>query len=67
MSPIDHEESALGLGCTAAPVFGPRHELVGALSISGSTSRLEPEQMASAVKTASLSLSRVLAGGVSYS
>jgi IclR family transcriptional regulator, acetate operon repressor len=60
----DHEEAALGLCCAAAPVFGPRHALIGALSISGSTCRMEPEQMASAVKTASLSLSRVLAGGV---
>jgi IclR family transcriptional regulator, acetate operon repressor len=61
---FDREESALGLGCVAAPVFGPRHQLIAALSISGSTLRVEPEQMASAVKTASLSLSRVLVGGV---
>ena len=61
----DREEAALGLCCTAAPVFGPRHALIGALSISGSTGRLQPQQVASAVKTASLSLSRVLAGGVS--
>jgi IclR family acetate operon transcriptional repressor len=59
---FDREEALLGLGCAAAPVFGPNQRLVGALSISGSTSRVEPDRMASAVKTASLSLSRVLAG-----
>ncbi|MET1000881.1 MAG: IclR family transcriptional regulator, partial [Acidimicrobiia bacterium] len=60
---FDREESLLGLGCAAAPVFGPHHELVGALSVSGSTSRIEPDRMATAVKTASLSLSRVLGAG----
>ena len=48
----DREEAALGLCCTAAPVFGPCHALIGALSISGSTGRLQPQQVASAVKTA---------------
>ena len=48
----------------AAPVFGQRHEIIAALSISVSTCRVDPEQMASTVKTASLSLSRVLADGV---
>ena len=61
---FDREEAALGLCCAAAPVFGQRHEIIAALSISVSTCRVDPEQMASAVKTASLSLSRVLAGGV---
>ena len=60
---FDREESLLGLGCAAAPVFGPHHELVGALSVSGSTTRFEPDRMATAVKTASLSLSRVLGAG----
>jgi DNA-binding IclR family transcriptional regulator len=61
---FDREEAALGLCCAAAPVFGPGHALVGALSISGPTGRLQPERVASAVKTASLSLYRVLASGM---
>jgi IclR family acetate operon transcriptional repressor len=60
---FDREESLLGLGCVAAPVFGPGHELVGAISVSGSTGRFEPDRMATAVKTTSLSLSRVLGAG----
>jgi IclR family acetate operon transcriptional repressor len=59
---FDREEASLGLGCAAAPVFGRRRQLIGALSVSGSTSRVEPEKLASGVKTACLSLSRVLAG-----
>ena len=61
---FDREEAALGLCCAAAPVFGQRHQVIAALSISGSTCRVDPEQMALTVKTASLSLSRVLTGGV---
>jgi IclR family transcriptional regulator, acetate operon repressor len=57
---FDREESLLGLGCAAAPIFGPGHEVVGALSVSGSTGRFAPDRVATAVRTASLSLSRVL-------
>jgi DNA-binding IclR family transcriptional regulator len=57
---FDYEESSLGLTCAAAPIIGPGDCVVGALSISGATSRVHPERMASAVKTASVSLSRVL-------
>jgi IclR family transcriptional regulator, acetate operon repressor len=57
---FDREESLLGLCCAAAPIFGPRHEVVGALSVSGSTGRFSPDRVATAVKTASLSLSRAL-------
>jgi DNA-binding IclR family transcriptional regulator len=59
---IDREESSLGLSCTAAPVFGLNNRLVGALSISTSSSRAAPERLATAVRTTSFSLSRVLAG-----
>ena len=59
---FDFEESCLGLTCAAAPIIGSDLRLVGALSISGATSRVHPEQIASAVKTATLSLSRVLIG-----
>lgn len=59
---MDREEASLGLSCTAAPIFGMRNRLVGALSISTASSRVAPERLATAVKTTSLSLSRVLAG-----
>lgn len=58
---FDREEASLGLACAAAPIFGKCERLVGALSISGSTSRIDPDQIAAAVKSASLSLSSVLA------
>jgi DNA-binding IclR family transcriptional regulator len=58
---FDREEASLGLACAAAPVFGQRGRLVGALSISVATSRVEPDRVAPAVKAASLSLSRALA------
>ncbi len=61
---LDREESSLGLSCTAAPIFGMRHQLVGALSISVASSCAAPERLASAVKTTSLSLSRVLAESI---
>ena len=59
---FDREEASLGLACAAAPIFGPRERLVGALSISAATSRIQPDQIASTVRAASLSLSRVLGG-----
>ena len=31
----EQNEGEMGLGCVAAPVFGPRHELVAALSLTG--------------------------------
>ena len=36
---FDREEAALGLCCAAAPVFGQPHQVIAALSISGSTCR----------------------------
>lgn len=58
---FDREESALGVTCAAAPVLNVSGMAVGALSITGSTSRLDPDRVAPAVRTASLGLGRALA------
>lgn len=59
---FDREESSDGVVCAASPVFGPDDEVVGALSISGWSARMNLERMAPAVRTAALALSRTLRG-----
>jgi DNA-binding IclR family transcriptional regulator len=58
----DREESAVGVVCAAAPVFGPDGKVVAGLSVTGRAERLDVERMAPAVRTAALALSRSLAG-----
>jgi IclR family acetate operon transcriptional repressor len=58
----DREESAVGVVCAAAPVFGPDGAVVGGLSVTGRAERLDVERMARAVPTPALALSRSLAG-----
>lgn len=57
---FDREESAVGVVCAAAPVFGADGRVSGALSVTGRAERLDVERMAPAVRTAALALSRVL-------
>lgn len=55
----EEEEAAAGVSCIAAPVFdGPT--AVAALSVAVPCSRYRPAQLAPAVRTAALGLSRVL-------
>jgi IclR family transcriptional regulator, acetate operon repressor len=56
----EHEESAPGLACVAAPVLGPDGYAVAAVSITGWASRLKTARLAPAVRTAALGLSRAL-------
>jgi DNA-binding IclR family transcriptional regulator len=56
----DHEESGPGIVCAASPVLGAGGEVLGALSVSGWATRLRPDQVAPAVRTAALALSRTL-------
>jgi IclR family transcriptional regulator, acetate operon repressor len=56
----DHEESGPGIVCAASPVFGGGGEVLGALSVSGWATRFRPDQVAPAVRTAALALSRSL-------
>lgn len=58
---LNHEESEAGVVAVAAPVHDHRRQVVAALSIAGSSHRLDLERLAPAVRTAALSLSRELA------
>ncbi|MFE2215434.1 IclR family transcriptional regulator [Streptomyces canus] len=58
----EEQEAALGVSCIASPVFdGPT--AVGALSVAVPRARFHPAQLAPAVRTAALGLSRVLRAG----
>jgi DNA-binding IclR family transcriptional regulator len=57
---FDRQESAMGVVCAAAPVFGPDGVVQAALSVTGRAERMDVERMAPAVRTAALALSRVL-------
>jgi IclR family transcriptional regulator, acetate operon repressor len=56
----EHEESSLGTACVAAPVLGPDGLAVAAVSLTGWATRLDPERLAPAVRTAAMGLSRAL-------
>ncbi len=58
----DRQESAVGIVCAAAPVFGPDGTVLAALSVTGRPERLDIERMSPAVRTAALALSRALGG-----
>jgi DNA-binding IclR family transcriptional regulator len=58
----EHEESALGLLCVAAPVFEPDgHTTIAAISVSGPTGRFRPEAHEMAVRAAATALGTTLA------
>ncbi len=56
----DHEESGYGIYCAAAPIFGPGGLPVAALSVTGTTHRLDLPRLAPAVRTAAMAISRRL-------
>ncbi|AOP49053.1 IclR family transcriptional regulator [Streptomyces lydicus] len=58
----EEEEAALGVSCIAAPVFDGA-AAVAALSVAVPRSRFRPAQLAPAVRTAALGLSRALRSG----
>jgi DNA-binding IclR family transcriptional regulator len=57
---FDREESTPGVVCVACPVFGPTGAVVAAVSITGWSNRLDTGRVASAVRTATLAISRQL-------
>ncbi|MEU6104134.1 IclR family transcriptional regulator [Streptomyces flaveolus] len=59
----EEQEAALGVSCIAAPVFAGG-TTVAALSVAVPRARFRPAQLAPAVRTAALGLSRILRGGV---
>ncbi|MFC9789451.1 IclR family transcriptional regulator [Rhodococcus sp. NPDC127528] len=58
---FEHEESALGLNCVAAPVFGQGEEPLAAISVTGPTGRFRPESQVGAVRAAAAGLGSTLA------
>jgi IclR family transcriptional regulator, acetate operon repressor len=58
----EHEESAHGVACVAAPVMDSSGVAIAAISIAGWSNRLDTRRVAPAVRTAALALSRALGG-----
>ncbi|SEL69514.1 IclR family transcriptional regulator [Rhodococcus maanshanensis] len=58
---FEHEESALGLTCVAAPVLGQGEEPLAAISVTGPTGRFRPEGQVGAVRAAAAGLGSTLA------
>lgn len=56
----DHEESSYGVYCAAAPVFGRGGMPVAALSVTGTTHRIDLPRLAPAVRTAAMAVTRRL-------
>jgi DNA-binding IclR family transcriptional regulator len=59
----ERDQTRLGYASVASPVFGPRDEVLGALSVTGPDRRIDPERIAPVVTTAARGLSRTLAEG----
>ena len=57
----EHEESALGITCIAAPVLGPDERALAAISITGPTPRFRPETHVTALRAAAAALAATLA------
>lgn len=58
---FEREESALGLTCVAAPVFGLGEQPVAAISVTGPVGRFKPEQHMGAVRSAAAGLASTIA------
>jgi IclR family transcriptional regulator, acetate operon repressor len=59
----EHEESTVGIACTAALVMDASGRAVAAISITGWANRMDTARLAPAVRTAALGLSRALRSG----
>ncbi len=59
----EHEESARGIACVAAPVLDGDGLAIAAVSITGWASRLSTPRLAPAVRTAALGVARAIARG----
>ncbi len=57
---FEHEESAPGINCVAAPIFGAGEELLAAISTTGPTSRFRPEAHVAPIRAATAALSATL-------
>jgi len=57
---FEHEESAPGLACVAAPVFAPEGAAVAAISVAGALPRFRPEQHRGALRAAAAGVTTAL-------
>jgi DNA-binding IclR family transcriptional regulator len=57
---VEREETRLGYVSVAAPLFGRRNTLVGAMSVTGPAYRTQLDSLSAIVRTAGRALSRVL-------
>ena len=57
---FEHEETRLGYMSLAVPVFGSSSALVGALSVTGPTTRMDVGRVSAALRTAGHGISRTL-------
>jgi DNA-binding IclR family transcriptional regulator len=57
---FDFEESAPGVICVASPIIDATGNVLGALSLSGWSSRMDPQRLTPIVRNAAVSLSRTL-------
>ncbi|KJF24039.1 IclR family transcriptional regulator [Rhodococcus sp. ACPA4] len=58
---FEREESAPGLTCVAAPVFGSNDKLVAAISVTGPTTRFKPESQVTVLRAAAEGLRSTMA------
>jgi IclR family transcriptional regulator, acetate operon repressor len=62
---IDDEENSLGIRCVAAPIFDDRGEAIGAISVSGPSSRMADDRigvLGEQVRAASVSVTELFGG-----
>jgi DNA-binding IclR family transcriptional regulator len=58
---FEHEESAVGLACVAAPVLGLNRDVRAAVSVSGPVTRFDPSRMTSHIRAAATGIQAALA------
>jgi|tagenome__1003787_1003787.scaffolds.fasta_scaffold20853895_2 hypothetical protein len=58
---FEHEESAVGIACVAAPILDPFDQPVGAITITGPVPRFRPEAVTTAVRAAAAGVGSILA------
>lgn len=57
---FEYEESAVGIVCVAAGIFGPSDEIVAAVSVTGPVHRFQPARHANSVRAAAAGISATL-------
>ena len=63
---VEREECATGRSCIASPILGLGGAPIAAVSVAGSVEAMTPDRVASAVRTAGMTLGRRISGGRSH-